>query len=296
MNFILLTGMSGAGKTMSLRYMEEREFLYVDNLPPAMVTRFMDLCEQTVPGMRQAAMVVDVRSGELFDAHALTVTLAQMREAGRSIRVLFLEASEETLINRFKETRKEHPLIRQAGSLSAAIALERQRLTPLREMADIIVDTSATTPAQLRGKLSEVLEEEESRQALRVSIQSFGFKRGAPRDADLVFDVRFLPNPFYIDGICFHTGLQDTVKEYVLKAPVTVEFLKKTQDLLTFLLPQYQKEGKRRIVIAVGCTGGSQRSVAISEALGDHLRTQGWDVSVSHRDMEEEKANWSQRT
>ncbi len=294
MQFILLTGLSGAGKTTSLRYLEDMGCPYVDNLPPAMVLRFIDLWQETAPTTRTVVLAVDIRSGDMFDAHVVTNMITAERSTGVSIRVLFLEASDDTLLNRFKETRREHPLMEQAGDLPRAIAMERERLQPLREMADIVVETTGLRTKGLREKLSEVLhlEGEEDLQAIRADLVSFGFKRGIPRDADLVLDVRFLPNPFYIDDIRFQTGLQAGVKEYVLGAPVTKTFLEKTMDLLLFLMPGYQAEGKRRLVIAIGCTGGAHRSVAISEALGEKLRQNGYLASVQHRDIEYEKENW----
>lgn len=294
MRFILLTGMSGAGKTTSLRYLEDMGCLYVDNLPPAMVMRFMELCAKSSPSTSTVVMAVDIRSGDLFDAHTVRNLIAGARSTGTDVRVLFLEASDETLLNRFKETRRDHPLLTEAGSLPLAIAMERERVQPLREMADMVLDTTALRPAALRTRLSEVLalSSAEEMEKIRVQLVSFGFKRGVPRDADLVVDVRFLPNPFYIDDIRFQTGLQSGVRAFVLDAPVTQTFLEKELDMLKFLLPHYQAEGKRRLVIGVGCTGGAHRSVAISEALGESLRSAGYAVTVRHRDIELEKENW----
>ena len=293
MKFILLTGMSGAGKTTSLRYLEDRGCPYVDNLPPAMVMRFMDLCATTSPHMRTVVVAVDIRSGDMFDAHAVRNLIAGARTTGTDVRVLFLEASEETLLNRFKETRRDHPLLLQTRDLPQAIAMERERLQPLREMADMVLDTSGLRPRTLCEQLAELLRlDEEGTQSIRTELVSFGFKRGIPRDADLVLDVRFLPNPFYIDDIRFQTGLQSGVKEYVLGAPVTESFIVKTMDLLTFLLPNYEGEGKRRLVVGIGCTGGAHRSVAIAEALGEMLRSGGHAATVQHRDIELEKENW----
>jgi len=315
MRFILLTGLSGAGKTASLRYLEDMGCLYVDNLPSAMVLRFVELCAKTAGRAQMIIMAVDIRSGDLFDAHALRNMIAGARATGwgansqvsrhrgisseipsaTDIRVLFLEASDDALVGRFKETRRDHPLLRAAGDLVSAIRLERERLQPLREMADIIVDTTGLRVSELREKLAfELLtDEQQSERRVRAEIVSFGFKRGAPRDADLVFDVRFLPNPFYVDDIRFQTGLSAAVRDYVLGAPVAQEFLRKISDMLIFLMPHYQSEGKRRLFIGIGCTGGAHRSVAISEALGEALRAAGYTAAVSHRDIELEQANWS---
>ncbi|MDR0929436.1 MAG: RNase adapter RapZ [Oscillospiraceae bacterium] len=296
MRYILLTGMSGAGKTTSLRHLEDMGCPYVDNLPSQMVMRFMELFEQTAPQVPMVVVAVDIRSGDLFDAHAVRNLIAAARTTGTDIRVLFLEASDDTLLNRFKETRRDHPLHAQTGDLLTAISQERERLQPLREMADLVLDTSALRPRTLREKLSELLfvDTSDRDRKIKVELTSFGFKRGHPRDADLVLDVRFLPNPFYIDDIRFQTGLQSGVREYVLGAPVTQTFLAKSLDMLAFLLPNYQNEGKRRLIIGVGCTGGAHRSVAIAEALGEGLRHIGYRAKVQHRDMELEKENWRQ--
>ena len=294
MRFILLTGLSGAGKTTSIRYLEDMGCLYVDNLPPAMMMRFIELCAKSSPQTSTVVMAVDIRSGDLFDAHTLRNLIAGARSTGTDIQVLFLEASDETLLNRFKETRRDHPLLQQAGSLPAAIAMERERLQPLREMANITLDTSAMRPKALQKRLSALLalEVDDEVQRIRVQLVSFGFKRGTPREADLVIDVRFLPNPFYIDDIRFQTGLNSGVQSYVLDAPVTQVFLEKEEDLLLYLLPHYEAEGKRQLVIGIGCTGGAHRSVAIAEALGAKLRDAGYRASVMHRDIELEKENW----
>lgn len=294
MRFILLTGMSGAGKTASLRYLEDMGCPYVDNLPPAMVMRFMELCAEMSPRADLVVMAVDIRSGDLFDAHTVANLIAGTRATGTDVRVLFLEASDEVLLNRFKETRRDHPLAGPIVDTQQAIQMERERLAPLREMADIVLDTSGMRPRDLQRRLFRLFSQDDAveAQSIRIQLVSFGFKRGAPRDADLVLDVRFLPNPFYIDDIRFQTGLQSGVKEYVLGAPVTQTFLEKTLDWLLFLLPHYQQEGKRQLVIGVGCTGGAHRSVAISEALGERLRAAAYGTSVRHRDIELEKENW----
>lgn len=294
MKFIFLTGLSGSGKTTSLRYLEDLGCPYVDNLPPAMVMRFIELCTQFLQQNSTVVIAVDIRSGDLFDAHAVRNLIAGARTIGTDMRVLFLEAPDETLLNRFKETRREHPLLSQAGSLPKAIAMERERLQPLREMADIIVSTENMRPKGLKQRLSEILElqEAEEGQRIQVQIESFGFKRGLPRDADLVWDVRFLPNPFYIDDIRFQTGLQSGVREYVLDAPITQAFLGTVMPQMELLLPHYEKEGKRQLVIGIGCTGGAHRSVAIAEALGERIRAIGYNTHVRHRDIELEKENW----
>jgi UPF0042 nucleotide-binding protein len=295
MQFILLTGLSGAGKTASLRHLEDMGCPYVDNLPPAMILRFMEVWQSTSPRTQTVVLAVDIRSGDLFDAHALRNLIASARAAGTNLRVLFLEASDDELLNRFKETRREHPLQHQTGDLQTAIAQERERLQPLREMADIILDTTGLRLNALRERINQTLLNnilDEVEQKIRSQIYSFGFKRGVPRDADIVLDVRFLPNPFYINDIRFQTGLQSAVQEFVLGAPVTKEFLSRTMDMLLFLMPYYQSEGKRRLVIGIGCTGGAHRSVAIAEAIGASMRAQGYDANVRHRDIDLETEHW----
>lgn len=295
MRFILLTGLSGAGKTTSLRYLEDMGCPYVDNLPPAMILRFMELWTQSSPGTRTIVMAVDIRSGDLFDAHALWNLVSATRSTGTDVRVLFLEADDETLLNRFKETRREHPLYAAEGDLMRSIARERERLQPLRETADMILDTSGLSPHMLREQLQAALfDGDAGSQRIGVELVSFGFKRGLVRDADLIWDVRFLPNPFYRDDIRLQTGLQSGVRDYVLGAPVTQDFLERTEQLLLFLLPHYEREGKRRLIIGIGCTGGAHRSVAIAEALGERLRGAGHAANVRHRDLALEQETWRQ--
>lgn len=295
MQFILLTGLSGAGKTASLRHLEDMGCPYVDNLPPAMILRFIEVWLTSSPRTQTVVLAVDIRSGDLFDAHALRNLIASARSTGTNLQVFFLEASDDTLLNRFKETRREHPLQQQVGDLQAAIAQERERLQPLREMADFVLDTTGLRLDALRARINETLLQnilDEVEQKIRVQIVSFGFKRGLPRDADIVLDVRFLPNPFYIDDIRLQTGLQRGVQDFVMGAPVTQAFMRHQTEMLLFLMPYYQGEGKRRLVIGVGCTGGAHRSVAIAEALGTVLRSAGYSVNVRHRDIELEKEYW----
>ena len=292
MRFLVVTGLSGAGKTSVNRYLEDMGAFCVDNLPPNMMFKLMEAFEQSTVGYPLVAMAVDVRSAELFDAKVVSDLIAQTRELGYSIECLFLEASDEALVSRYKETRRDHPLARQGASLTEAISRERSMMQPLRETANYVIDTTALKNRELKQRLGGIFSGDSQSAAMRVEISSFGFKRGLPRQADLVYDVRFLPNPFYIPGLGRHTGLDEDVKAYVLENPITIEFLRKLEDLLTFLLPHYQEEGKRSLSIAVGCTGGAHRSVAIAEHLGAFLREQGWQASVAHRDLALEQALW----
>ncbi len=295
MRFLVVTGLSGAGKTSVNRYLEDLGAFCVDNLPPTMMFSMIKVFEQSTLRCPLVAMAVDVRSAQLFDAKAVTDIIAETREMGYTIETLFLEASDEALIARYKETRREHPLASAHVSLTGAIAQERNIMAPLRETANYIVDTTTLSPRQLRSRLVKLVKGEDRSEALRVELVSFGFKRGLPRQADLVWDVRFLPNPFYIKGLGQHTGLDADVRNFVLDREVTQTFLQKAEDLLEFLLPHYQEEGKHRLSVGIGCTGGAHRSVAITEALAGFLREKGYEVMVVHRDLELEQAHWSAR-
>lgn len=292
MRFLLVTGLSGAGKTSVNRYLEDMGAFCVDNLPPNMMFKMMEAFEQSTVDYPLVAMAVDVRSAKQFDAKAVSDLIAETRELGYSIESLFLEASDEALVSRYKETRRDHPLARRGVSLTEAISRERGIMQPLRETANYIIDTTSLKTRELKQRLGGVFSGDKQAAGMRVEISSFGFKRGLPRQADLVYDVRFLPNPFYIEGLGRHTGLDADVKAFVLENPITVEFLKKLEDLLLFLLPRYQEEGKRSLSIGVGCTGGAHRSVAIAEHLGALLRQKGWQASVTHRDLALEQALW----
>ena len=295
MRFLLVTGLSGAGKTSVNRYLEDMGAFCVDNLPPNMMFKMMEAFEQSTINCPLVAMAVDVRSAVFFDAKMVSDLISETRELGYTIESLYLESSDEALVSRYKETRREHPLARADVSLTEAIAKEREIMQPLRETANYIIDTTTLKPRELKERLAEIFSGESHSNAIQVELSSFGFKRGLPRQADLVYDVRFLPNPFYIKGLGNHTGLDADVRDFVLKNPITMEFVAKLEDLLAFLLPHYQEEGKRRLSIAVGCTGGAHRSVAIAERLGEFLRAKGYQVNVSHRDLALEQAHWKSR-
>lgn len=292
MRFLILTGMSGAGKTLATRYMEDMGAFCVDNLPPMMMVKFMEVCESTTMENDVVAMAVDVRSGEFFDAKAISQLIKEARSVGHHIETVFIEASDDVLMSRYKETRRDHPLASARVSLMDAIAKERSRLQPLREIANYVIDTSLLKPRQLQKKLQDIVTSDGESIPLRLEVMSFGFKRGLPRQADLVFDVRFLPNPFYIEGLGHQTGLDEDVRSFVMNHPATEEFMSKISDMLAFLLPHYQEEGKHRLMIGIGCTGGQHRSVAIAEAIAQKLRDMNYDVTASHRDLEIEQARW----
>lgn len=292
MRFLLVTGLSGAGKTSVNRYLEDMGAFCVDNLPPNMMFKMMEAFEQSTINCPLVAIAVDVRSTVFFNAKDVSDMISESRRLGYTIEILFLEASDDALVSRYKETRREHPLSRANVSLTDAIVKERELMQPLRETANYIIDTTALKPRELKEKLTAIFSGENPSNSLRIELSSFGFKRGLPRQADLVYDVRFLPNPFYIKGLGGHTGLDRDVRDFVLKNPITMEFVAKMEDLLLFLLPHYQEEGKRRLAIAIGCTGGAHRSVAIAERLGEFLRAKGYQVSVTHRDLALEQAYW----
>ena len=293
MKYLIVTGQSGAGKTACVRYLEDKGSFCMDNIPPMMIPKLMEAFDSTVTHYRSVAIGVDVRSGEFFDAQAVAQMLRELTRLGHAVETIFMEANDETLLNRYKETRREHPLCQEGLSLTEAISEERNRLMPLRETANYIIDTTGLNSRAVKKVLNEILGGGKAEAPLRVDVMSFGFKRGLPRQADLVLDVRFLPNPFYIESLCRHTGLDEDVRDFVLSHPVTEEFLQKYRELLTFLIPHYREEGKHRLFIAVGCTGGAHRSVAIAEAIGAFLRDQGVPTEVNHRDMLLEQARWT---
>ncbi|HPF87354.1 MAG TPA: RNase adapter RapZ [Candidatus Limiplasma sp.] len=293
MRFLIVTGLSGSGKTVALRTLEDLGALCVDNLPPTMLVRFMEACNQSLQARPMAAIGVDVRSGEFFDPEAVVKVIREAKNLGYSIDILFIDAADETLVNRYKETRRDHPLCVDGRSLEDAITLERGLLQPLKEFADHLIDSSVMNAKTLQRMMRRIVNASDDGAQLHIEVMSFGFKRGIPRAGDLVFDVRFLPNPFYIKELGHFTGLDEPVANFVLKHPVTQEFLVKCMDMLTFLLPNYVAEGKHRLVIAVGCTGGAHRSVAIAETIGAKLRKAGWRVSITHRDLEIEQALWT---
>ena len=295
MKYLIVTGLSGAGKTACVRYLEDRGSFCMDNIPPMMLPRLIEAFDAAHTRTQTVTIAVDARSGEFFDAAAVAHMIRELVQLGHPIETIFMEASEETILNRYKETRRDHPLSQEGMTLTQAIAEERNRLQPLRETANYVIDTTNLTSRSLRRTLEKTLGNLNADEApMRAEVLSFGFKRGLPRQADLVVDVRFLPNPFYIDALCRHSGLDDDVREFVMEHPVTKEFMEKWKDMLAFLIPHSKDEGKHRIVIAVGCTGGAHRSVAIAEAIGKYLREEmELPTEISHRDLLLEQARWT---
>jgi len=294
MKYLIVTGQSGAGKTACVRFLEDKGSFCMDNMPPMMLPKLIEAFDTTPTKFRTVTIGIDVRSGEFFDAQAVAKMIRELRQLGNQIETIFMEASDETLLDRYKETRRDHPLSQEGLSLTQAITEERNRLQPLRETANYVIDTTNVSSRNMKKLLQKSLANlTEDEPPMRAEVMSFGFKRGLPRQADLVVDVRFLPNPFYIDTLCRHSGLDDDVREFVMEHPVTKEFMVKWKDMLNFLIPHYRDEGKHRVVIAVGCTGGAHRSVAIAEAIGAFLREQGMPTEINHRDLLLEQARWN---
>jgi UPF0042 nucleotide-binding protein len=280
---VVITGMSGAGRSEAIHTFEDLGYFTVDNLPPSFIGQLIDLAQLPESPMRRLAVVSDVRSHEFFDE--LADELASLRQAGVRLDVLFLEADDDTLLRRFKETRRPHPLAEESDSLLDGIMAERFLLQQVREQADMVIDTSDMKPLQLRQAIRERFIAGLAMDALAVSVSSFGFKYGTPSDADIVIDVRFLPNPYYDPDLRPLTGLDSEVRDFVMGRPQTAEFLDRWFALLDVLVPGYVAEGKHHLAIALGCTGGMHRSVALAEATASYLRDKGFRAVVAHRDM-----------
>ena len=283
MEILIISGLSGAGKSKAASFLEDMGFYIVDNMPAAMILKFAEFCAGGNGRYDRVALVYDVRTASSFTE--LFTVLDQLKTMDGACRMLFLEASPETIIKRYKETRRRHPLSGDTTSLAEAVEKERTMMEPVRARADFIIDTSRTSTAQLRAELLRLFDGKDEKSGLAVSVTSFGFKYGLPMEADLVFDVRFMPNPFYIEELRHQTGLDQPVADYVFSFQQTKDYLKRLEDLLAFSLPLYAEEGKTSLVIAVGCTGGHHRSVAVAHALAEFIRGQGYQVSESHRDM-----------
>ena len=281
MKLVIVTGMSGAGKTIALKMLEDMGFYCVDNLPIPLADKFVQLAAGG-RGISQAALGVDIRGGE--ELGELDSVLKDWRERGLDFKVLFLDASDEALIKRYKETRRSHPLA-GAGRIDQGIAMERERLEFLRRDADYIIDTSRLLTRELRQELEKIFVKNQAFRSMFITVLSFGFKYGIPQDGDLVFDVRFLPNPYYVEELRPLTGEDERIQTYVKQGGTAEEFLAKLYDLVDFLIPNYISEGKNQLVIAVGCTGGHHRSVALAQHLCDHFLVQGKRASVTHRDI-----------
>lgn len=281
MRFVIITGLSGAGKSMAVKCLEDMGYYCIDNMPPALIPKFAEICNRPESNLDHVAIVSDIRSGEMFNE--LAGSLNELMDCGYAYEVLFLDASDEELIKRYKETRRSHPLSKD-GRLVDSINKERQLLSEIRNRADHIIDTTAKSPKQHREEIKQIFSDSEKKLGFAINIVSFGFKFGIPLDADLVFDVRFLPNPFYIEELRKHTGLESCVSDYVMKFEQSQGFRDKLFDMVDFLLPYYVEEGKSQLVIAIGCTGGKHRSVTLAEEIYKHLKDHE-NIQISHRDI-----------
>lgn len=285
MRFVVVTGMSGGGKSTAMKMLEDMGYYCVDNLPVVLIEKFVELVTTPNTELEKVALGLDVRSGQDF-AQAESV-LENLKREGYIFEILFMDASDKILLKRYKETRRIHPLSTEnSPRIEEGIKKERVILSNMKKKADYVIDTSKILTRELKEELDRIFIKNEEYNSLMVNIVSFGFKHGIPADADLVFDVRFLPNPFYIDELKHITGNDNPVQEYVLGFPEAKQFLNKLTDMLDFLLPGYVKEGKYQLVIAIGCTGGQHRSVTLANALYKEMKNRGnYGLSISHRDI-----------
>lgn len=283
MQFVIVSGLSGAGKSKTASFLEDIGFYCVDNMPADLIPQFAQLCLATKGRYERVALVTDVRANLTFDA--LFKALDSLDQMHLQYTIVYVEADTEVIIKRYKETRRKHPLTKDGSELTAAVERERVLLEPIRNRANAIIDTSALSTAKLRGEVINLVAGDMKDHAMSVTLVSFGFKYGLPMEADLVFDVRFLPNPYYIHELKQKTGLEPEVRDFVFSYQQTKDFLAKVEDLLTFCLPSYVDEGKTNLVIAIGCTGGKHRSVAVAKELGEFAAQKGYTTTVSHRDL-----------
>lgn len=283
MRFVVVTGMSGGGKSTALRMLEDVGFYCVDNLPVPLIEKFMELIAMPGSEVNKVALGLDVRADQPFeDARRV---LEKLREAGYSFEILFMEAGDQTLLKRYKETRRLHPLSLD-GRVEDGILKERKILESTRGKADYVIDTTNLLTRELKEEIDRIFVQNEEYNSLMVTILSFGFKHGIPADADLVFDVRFLPNPFYIDELKYKTGNDREVQDYVMSFPEAHVFIEKLSDMLEFLIPNYVSEGKYQLVIGIGCTGGKHRSVTLANRLYDRMKNRGnYGLKIAHRDV-----------
>lgn len=283
MEFLIVTGLSGAGKTQAAHFLEDLGYYCVDNMPSALLQPFAEFCIASQGRFTKVALVTDVRAHESFEQ--LFRALDSLRALDCTFRILFLEAPESTLVRRYKETRRRHPLMADGMTIEQAMHREQELLRPLREHADFIIDTTLMPAAKLRNELYGLFGDKSARSKLSVNVVSFGFKYGIPLEADLVFDVRFLPNPFYVPDLKRKTGMDSEVYDYVFSFPQTKTFIEKLEGMLSFLLPLYAEEGKSTLVIAVGCTGGHHRSVSVARCVAAYLTELGYPAFENHRDI-----------
>ena len=282
MQFVIVTGLSGSGKSCAMNVLEDIGFYCIDNLPPQLISKFVEICRDG--NMSKVALAVDIRSGEMFSKEVIR-SIEEMKEEHFDVKVLYLESSNDVIIKRYKETRRKHPLGSDFdGSLEKAVAYERTKIDCLREVADYYIDTSYLKSSQLKESIVNLFLKKSS-DSILVKVMSFGFKYGSSAEADLVFDVRCLPNPFYVPELKHLTGRDEEVRDYVMGFEQSKELLRKLEDLIGFLVPMYIREGKSQLVIAFGCTGGKHRSVTFTELTAAYLESLGYDVVKTHRDI-----------
>lgn len=282
MQFVIITGMSGSGKSSAVNVLEDIGYYCVDNMPPELIPKFANICSQSDGKIDKVAFVVDIRGGDLF--LKLQDTVKQLQGEDVSLKILFLDSSDDVIVRRYKETRRKHPLDEVSyGNIRKTIETEREILRPIKAQADFYIDTSRSSTAQFKERLYSIFLG--NNEFMHIDVQSFGFKFGAMSEGDLVFDVRCLPNPFYVPELKNKTGLDKDVYDYVLSFDEAKVLLGKLTDLIDYLIPLYEKEGKSQLVIAFGCTGGKHRSVTFAEAVAEHLRKQGHRIRITHRDI-----------
>lgn len=283
MEFVIVTGLSGAGKSRCINVLEDIGFYCVDNMPPLLITKFSELLLDAQEQHNKVAIVTDIRGGTKF--HTILKSMETMRQEGCNCKILFIDANDDVLVHRYKETRRRHPLLGENGdSIYEAVKRERALLQPLRQQADYVIDTSYLSPAQFKERVTELFLGN-GNAGMHITCVSFGFKYGLPAEADLVFDVRCLPNPFYVEDLKHLTGLDGPVADFVMKSTQTKEYLQKLMELIDYLIPLYCKEGKSQLMVAVGCTGGKHRSVVFAQNIHNHLLQAGYHSSVHHRDI-----------
>ena len=281
MKFVIVTGLSGSGKSETMRALEDMGFYCVDNLPPALITKFAELCYQPNSSIDKVALGIDIRGRRFFKE--LHESLEYLKKENYKYEMLYLDCSDRVLLNRYKMTRRNHPLSMNV-SLTEGIKMERDIMEPLKEVSDSIIDTTNMKPKDLKEEISKIYSQGEENNKLTISVLSFGFKHGIPADCDLVFDVRFLPNPYYLEELRPKTGDEQDVRDYVMNSKISQEFFYKLNDMIQFLVPQYIEEGKQHLVIGIGCTGGRHRSVTIANLIYDELIKKGYRVVKKHRD------------
>jgi len=283
MNFKIVTGLSGAGKSQAIKAFEDKGYYCVDNLPPQLFEKFAELFESSIDGINNIAMGIDIRGGEFFEN--IFMGLENLKIGGHDVKIIYLEADDATLVKRFKETRRSHPMAQDRGILEG-IEKEKEKMKFIRKKADYIINTSNLNISEFKQQLNIILEEDNDSKSLRIYIKSFGFKNGIPLDADMVFDTRFLPNPYYVRELKKFTGNDIVIREYVMSFEESREYYHKIKDIIKFMVPLCDKEGRNQLIIAIGCTGGHHRSVTFANELSRELSSEGFNVKLHHREID----------